>query len=170
MFQWLIKDLLIMSNFNTFMAGSLGTRKDWFRHLPVDEILLIGARKGDPDSVLLVDIARGEGHDIEAFHRSYVDIRVKLILQDLPPTIDNIKGLDLAIVRQKYDFFTEQPVKGAPGYYLRNIFHDWPDNEGILIMKTTAAAMKPQYSRLLISSGFCRLETHRCILLSSTST
>ena len=113
-----------MSNFNTFMAGSLETRKDWFSQFPVDEILLNGASKEDPESVLLVDIAGGEGHDIEAFHKSYPGIPGKLILQDLPPTIDNIKSLDRAVVRQKYDFFTKQPVKGARGYYLRNIFHD----------------------------------------------
>lgn len=140
----------MMSNFNTFMAGSLETRKDWFSQFPVDEILLNGASKEDPESVLLVDIAGGEGHDIEAFHKSYQGVPGKLILQDLPPTIDNIKSLDRAVVRQKYDFFTEQPVKGARGYYLRNIFHDWPDNECILIMKNIAAAMKPKYSKLLI--------------------
>ena len=150
LFQWLIKDPPMMSNFNTFMAGSLETRKDWFSQFPVDEILLNGASKEDPESVLLVDIAGGEGHDIEAFHKSYQGVPGKLILQDLPPTIDNIKSLDRAVVRQKYDFFTEQPVKGARGYYLRNIFHDWPDNECILIMKNIAAAMKPKYSKLLI--------------------
>ena len=68
LFQWLIKDPPMMSNFNTCMAGSLATRKDWFRQFPVDEILLNGARTGDPESVLLVDIGGGEGHDIEAFH------------------------------------------------------------------------------------------------------
>ena len=87
-----------MSNFNTFMAGSLETRKDWFRQFPVYEILLNAADKDDPDSVLLVGIAGGEGHDIEAFHSSYVDVLGKLILQDLSPTIEKIKGLDLAIV------------------------------------------------------------------------
>ena len=140
----------MMSNFNAFMAGSLETRKNWFSTFPVDEILLNGARKGDPESVLLVDIGGGEGHDIEAFHKSFASVHGKLILQDLPPVVDNIKSLDAAVVRQKYNFFTEQPVKGARGYYVRNIFHDWPDNECIVIMKNIAAAMKPNYSKLLI--------------------
>ena len=139
-----------MSNFNTFMAGSLETRKDWFSTFPVDEILLNGARKEDPESALLIDIAGGEGHDIEAFHKSFPDVPGKLILQDLPQTIDNIKSLDPAVIRQKCDFFTEQPVKGARGYYLRSIFHNWPDNECIVIMKNIAAAMEPKYSKLLI--------------------
>ena len=150
MFQWLMNDPSMMSNFNAFMAGTLETRKDWFSTFPVDEILLNGARKGDPESVFLIDIAGGEGHDIEAFHKNFASVPGKLILQDLPPTIDNIKSLDAAVVRQKYDFFTEQPVKEARGYYLRNIFHDWPDKECIVILKNIAAAMKPNYSKLLI--------------------
>ena len=88
----------MMSNFNTFMAGSLETRKDWLTHFPVDEILLNGADEEDPESVLLVDIAGGESHDIEAFHKSYASVSGKLILQDLSLTIEKIKGLDLAIV------------------------------------------------------------------------
>ena len=98
MFQWLIKDPPMMSNFNAFMAGSLETRKDWFRQFPVDEILLNDANKEDPESVLLVEIAGGEGHDIEAFRKSYADVPGRLILQDLPPTIDSIKCLDPAVV------------------------------------------------------------------------
>ncbi|KAL6721636.1 hypothetical protein ACLMJK_000740 [Lecanora helva] len=150
MFQWLIKNPSMMSNFNTFMAGSLETRKDWFRTFPIDEILLKDVRKNDSESVLLVDIGGGEGHDIEAFHKNFPEAPGKLILQDLPSTIDNIKSLDPAIIQQKHDFFTKQPVKGARAYYLRYIFHDWPDQDCITIMKHTAAAMTPGYSKLLI--------------------
>ena len=31
------------------------------------------------------------------------------------------------------------------------IFHDWPDEQCLIILKHTAAAMKPGYSRLLIN-------------------
>ncbi|KAJ5620312.1 hypothetical protein N7510_004296 [Penicillium lagena] len=150
MFQWLAKDPAMMSNFNAFMAGSLETRSDWFKTFPVNEILLDGATTRDSESTLLVDIGGGEGHDIYAFHKSFPDAPGKLVLQDLPETIDNIKSLDSAIIRQKYNFFTEQPVKGARAYYLRYIFHDWPDKDCISIMKNIAAAMKPGYSKLLI--------------------
>ena len=150
MFQWLINDPPMMNNFNAFMAGVLENRKDWFSTFPVDEILLNGARKGDSESVLLIDIGGGQGHDIEAFHRAFPTVPGKLILQDLPPTIANIKSLSPAILRQPHDFFTAQPVKGARAYYLRNIFHNWPDDKCVLIMKHIAAAMEPGYSKLLI--------------------
>lgn len=139
-----------MSNFNAFMAGSLETRKDWFDLFPVDEIILDGAQKDATDSTLLVDIGGGEGHDIEAFHKRFPDAEGSLVLQDLPETIDNIKTLDSSIVRQKHNFFEEQPVKDARAYYLRYIFHDWPDDECIVILKHIASAMKPGYSKLLI--------------------
>jgi hypothetical protein len=150
MFQWLINDPPMMSNFNAFMSGTLETRKNWFEAFPVKDIALSNATK-DPESVFLVDIAGGEGHDVQAFHRAFPDVVGKLVLQDLPPTIDNIKSLDSAITRQKYDFFTKQPVIGAQTYFFRNIFHDWPEKECVTILKNTAAAMKPGYSKLLIN-------------------
>ncbi|TAQ89311.1 hypothetical protein B7494_g2377 [Chlorociboria aeruginascens] len=149
MFQWLINDPPMMTNFNSFMAGTLETRKDWFEQFPVNKILLDGAKK-DPESTLWVDVAGGEGHDLQTFHRTFPRVTGKLILQDLPPTIDNIKSLDPAIIRQKYDFFTPQPVKGARAYFFRNIFHDWPEKECVSILKNIVAAMTPGYSKVLI--------------------
>jgi hypothetical protein len=149
MFQYLMKHPAMMSNFNAFMAGSLETRPDWFDAFSAQNILLRGA-KCDDSAVLLVDIGGGEGHDLEAFHRRFPEAPGKLVLQDLPPVIDNIKSLNAAITRQKHDFFQPQPVQGARGYYLRYIFHDWPDHSCIEILKHIAAAMTPGYSKLLI--------------------
>ena len=138
-----------MSNFNDFMSGNLETRPDRHASFPVHDIILAGA-KTDPSSVLLVDIGGGEGHDIASFHRAFPDAPGKLILQDLPPVIDNIKTLDSAITRHKHDFFSPQPVHGARTYYLRYIFHDWPDADCLKIMQAIAGAMMPGYSKLVI--------------------
>lgn len=110
-----------MSGFNAFMSAQLETRKPWFETFPVQDILLDGAST-NPNDVLLLDVGGGEGHDVEAFHRSFPNVPGKLVLQDLPPTIDNIKSLDAVIERQKHDFFQEQPIKGARAYYFRSIF------------------------------------------------
>lgn len=40
---------------------------------------------------------------------------------------------------------------GARCYYFRSIFHDWPDADCIKILKRTAEAMTPGYSKLLLS-------------------
>jgi hypothetical protein len=152
MFPWLMKNPAMMGNFNAFMAGSLETRKDWFSTFPVDEILLNDAVKDNSEAVLLVDIGGGEGHDIQAFHDAFPTAPGKLILQDLAPVIDNIKEnrLSPTIIQQKHNFFQEQPQKGARAYYLRYIFHDWPDTDCLTILKHIAAAMTPGYSKLLI--------------------
>lgn len=150
MFDNLIKRPDMMTNFNAFMAGTLMMRPDWFNAFDAQSIVLDGAKKDDPEAVLFIDVAGGEGHDVAAFQKAYPDAPGKLVLQDLPPVIDNIKSLDDRIVRQKIDMFQEQPVKGARAYYFRNIFHDWPDHSCLEIMKHIAGAMEKGYSKLII--------------------
>ena len=40
---------------------------------------------------------------------------------------------------------------GARCYYFRMIFHDWPDDKCIEILKNTVTAMEPGYSKVLIN-------------------
>ncbi|MCJ1416140.1 hypothetical protein MMC32_002475 [Xylographa parallela] len=148
-FPWIISDPAMLTNFNNFMSGQRMNRKDWYDFFPVDNILFNGASK-DPESPLLLDIAGGEGHDTEAFRKRFPKQPGKVFLMDLPETIDNIKHLDPEVVRVKYNFFEPQPIKNARAYYFRSIFHDWPDSECIKILKNTASAMTPGYSKLLI--------------------
>ncbi|MCJ1476920.1 hypothetical protein MMC13_005589 [Lambiella insularis] len=148
-FPWLNSDPAMLTNFNALMSGQRANRKEWYDSVPVDEILLDGAEKGE-DTTLLIDIAGGEGHDAEAFHKRFPDVPGRIVLQDQPATIDNIKHLDPAITPVKYDFFTPQPIKGARAYYFRGIFHDWPDAECVKILQNTASAMTKGYSKLLI--------------------
>lgn len=150
MFPHLTKNADMMTHFNHFMSGSLAMRADWFEKFDAKSIMLDGAKTDDPESTLLVDIAGGEGHDVEAFLKAYPDAPGKLVLEDLPPVIANIKQLDDRIIRQAYDMFAEQPVKGARAYYMRNIYHDWPDAQCVEIMKRIAEAMTRGYSKLLI--------------------
>ncbi|KAK0624998.1 S-adenosyl-L-methionine-dependent methyltransferase [Bombardia bombarda] len=150
MFPYLMKHPDMMTNFNHFMAGSLETRADWFTKFDAKSLVLDGAKTDDPEAVLLVDIAGGEGHDVQAFGRAFPDAPGRLALLDLPPVIENIKQLDEKIVRIKHDMFEEQPVKGARAYYMRNIYHDWPNERCVDIMKRLAEAMTKGYSKLLI--------------------
>ncbi|KAL9096998.1 MAG: hypothetical protein Q9165_000962 [Trypethelium subeluteriae] len=101
----------ILENFNTFMEGVRGSRHHWIEWFPVQERILTGF-EGHQDDVLLIDIAGGRGHDIEAFRHKFSEVKGKLILQDLPAVISDIKMLDENIQRQEYDFFTPQTVQG----------------------------------------------------------
>ncbi|KAJ3572280.1 hypothetical protein NPX13_g5102 [Xylaria arbuscula] len=127
------------------------TKQEEYIPTPVTKIILLNGAKTQPDAVLLVDIAGGEGADIAEFYQRYPSASGRLVLQDLPPVVDSIQDLISKVERQKYDFFQEQPVKGAKCYYFRSIFHDWSDADCITILKNTAAAMTPGYSKLLMS-------------------
>ena len=100
-----------LDNFNTFMMGNRAARPSWVDWFPVQKQLLDGLERGK-DDVLLIDIAGGRGHDLQAFKTNYPQASGRLILQDTPSVIDDIKSLDESIERIKYDFFTPQPVKG----------------------------------------------------------
>ncbi|KAI0011122.1 O-methyltransferase-domain-containing protein [Xylariaceae sp. FL0662B] len=136
----------VLKDFNTFMGNTMGARSycvDWF---PVQERLLDGASK---EFALLVDVGAGKGHDIIAFHDKYPD-RGLLVLQDLAAVTDHIENLDPAIKRMAYDFFTEQPVKGARSYFYHHILHDWSDTKCLEILEQVKKAMTPGYSKLLL--------------------
>ncbi|KAK6948153.1 hypothetical protein Daesc_009917 [Daldinia eschscholtzii] len=134
----------VQKDFNNFMGNTMGGRKFWLDWYPIEE-LIDGAV---PDSALLVDIGGGKGHDLVAFHEKYPN-RGKLILQDF--VVDTIGALDPAITPMYYDFFTEQPIKGARAYYYHHVLHDWSDYKCLEILKPVRDAMKPGYSKLLIN-------------------
>ena len=82
--------------------------------MPADALIkgFDGEGEEDNEGALLVDIGGGHGYDIQNFGRRFPGAPGRLILQDLGAVIDDIKVLDEGVVRMKYDFFTEQPVKG----------------------------------------------------------
>lgn len=120
----------------------------WPEVYPTDNILIAGKNK--PDRALVVDIGGSKGHDLKTFYLYHPDIPDgSLILQDLPEVVKDLK-LSKAISPQEYDFFTEQPVKGAAAYFIHNVLHDWNDEKATSILKTVANSMEKCYSRLLI--------------------
>ena len=110
----------------------LGRGDEWFEFYPVEEKLR-NDRTRQADA-LLVDIGGGLSHDLMAFKARYPDLQGRLILQDLPAAIDDIKDLAPGIEAMKYDFFTPQPVEGARAYYLRTVLHDWLDKQTLIIL------------------------------------
>ncbi|OTA67095.1 S-adenosyl-L-methionine-dependent methyltransferase [Hypoxylon sp. EC38] len=147
MFSWIMKDPLMTADFNAFITGHAVNRKQWFESFDAEDILIRGT-KTDPDATLMVDVGGGEGYDIAMFHKRYPDAPGRLILQD---AVDSLEELTPKVERQKHDFFQPQPVKGARCYYFHNILHNWSDADCVKILKNTAGAMTPGYSKLLIS-------------------
>ncbi|KAL1855243.1 hypothetical protein VTK73DRAFT_8590 [Phialemonium thermophilum] len=140
--------------FNHHMGGYRQGRPSWMDDgfYPVKERLIEGADTG-PDAAFLVDIGGNLGHDLDEFRRKHPNAPGRLILQDLPPVIGQIVELDARIERMPYDFYEEQPVKGARAYYMHSVLHDWPDDTCTKILDRIKEAMKPGYSRLLINEN-----------------
>lgn len=112
MFAWQQK-LGYGTHFNNHMGGYRQGRPPWMGpgFFPVKERLIIGA-DNSLDAPFLVDIGGSTGHDLAQFQGHHPNHPGKLILQDLPVVIGQIKGLDEKIEPMGYDFLEEQPVKG----------------------------------------------------------
>jgi O-methyltransferase domain len=136
--------------FNNFMGMYGAVRPRWTDYYPVLE-RLSPPTSSNSDSVLLVDVGGGLGHDLLEFGQKFPDMPGKLILQDQPAVLSTISSpLPPRITATAHDFFTPQPVKHARGYYMHLIMHDWPDDRATVILKHIRDAMKPGYSKLLI--------------------
>ncbi len=93
------------------MEGQRRGRKAWYDNFPAENLVRKGVNN-DVASVLMVDVGGGRGHELEDFRKRYPDMAGRLILEDLPETINDIARLDESMERIEYDFFTPQPVKG----------------------------------------------------------
>ncbi|KAK4449810.1 S-adenosyl-L-methionine-dependent methyltransferase [Podospora aff. communis PSN243] len=155
MFEWLHANPPAGEQFNHHMGGYANGRPSWYEEgfYPVEERLLGGMEEG---GAVLVDVGGGLGHDLEGFDKVWGE-RVgkgRLVLQDLERVISQIgEGGGGRVERMVYDFYTEQPVKGARAYYMHSVLHDWPDEVCVRILDNIKAAMKPGYSRLLINEN-----------------
>ena len=136
----------MMRDFTTFMGNTMGARKYWVEWYPVEERLISNL---DGNSALVVDVGGGKGHDLEAFHKKFPN-KGRLVLEDLPQVVEVAKDVPQDVQRVPYDFFAEQPVKGARAYFYHHILHDWADDKCLAILKQVRAAMRPGYSKLLL--------------------
>lgn len=164
---------ILQEHFDNFMTAQR-VGPNWIDLCPIDEVFGSGLRV-DPDAVLLVDIGGGVGHDLIYFRSKHGHLPGRLVVQDLPATIDYARqqpheGVEL----HAYDMFTPQPIKGkhnhcylirscvpseaepseypgARAYYFRTVFHDWDDASCKQALQNIVAAMERGYSRILIN-------------------
>jgi O-methyltransferase domain len=148
-FEWLATKPKIQAAFNaTMKAAHMHRGVDWFDFFPM-ATKFQNVASTEP---LLVDIGGGLGHQLIAFKQRHPDLTGRIVLQDLPAVLDDIKELHPGIETMPHDFFKEQPIKGARAYFMRNVLHDWPDKQASLILKSIRDAMGPG-SMLLIDEN-----------------
>ncbi|KAK1831000.1 S-adenosyl-L-methionine-dependent methyltransferase [Podospora conica] len=151
-FDYLHQDPVKAARFNTCMTGSKAGLRFWFEWFPVANHLLapFQASSPTPDTPFLVDLGGGIGLHVRRLLAAHPNA-APLVLQDLPGTIAKATDLDPRITPMVHDFFTAQPVRGAYLYYTRLVLHDWPDERCRTLLRATAAAMTPGFSRILLN-------------------
>ncbi|KAK2602558.1 hypothetical protein N8I77_009076 [Diaporthe amygdali] len=108
-------------------------------------------KETDASTPLVVDIGGGAGHTSSQIRELCKEIKGTIVLQDLQDVVVDARPTD-GVVTMAHDFFKEQPVKGAPIYFLRRILHDWSDPSSVKILKHIADAMDRKLpSRLVIA-------------------
>ena len=79
---------------------------------------------------------------------------MRCIVQDLPGVIKNSQKLlpknESRMTFMAHDFFTEQPVKGANIYLLRQILHDWSDKYAARILGALVPALTKNSTILIM--------------------
>ena len=128
------------------VQGALGV--PWFTVFPFENEL-----GTFPGPHIFVDVGGGFGHQCAALKTRFPHLQGKLVLQDLPQTLDHLPppfasqrdGVQLLA----HNFFEPQPIEGAKFYYLRQILHDWPDESCVVILKQLAAVLGPD-SQILV--------------------
>ncbi|KAJ5975404.1 Plant methyltransferase dimerization [Penicillium waksmanii] len=153
-FTWISQNPDTLKRFNSFMEGYRGNRPHWSDWFPIRERIL-DSQVLDKDKPLLVDIGAGRGYGLMKFRSRFPDVPGRLILQDLPLVIDEIRGAcDLkaaGVETIAFNLFADvQPVKDARIYYMKSVLHDWPDTKAALILNNIKQAMKPGYSKLIL--------------------
>ena len=98
---------------------------------------VIGPLINSADDVALVDVGGSRGHVLEDVIQHLPGLKGRLVLQDLPETLQDV-DLDSRVELCPYNFIdSQQPIKGAAVYLFRQIFLNWNDAHGHQILRNT---------------------------------
>lgn len=130
--------------------NSFGPR--WFEsETLINEIFGAGVKD---DEVLLVDVGGSTGADLAAFRKACTGLSGRLIVQDLPATIETLDKSELqlkGVEAMSHNFFTPEPVEGAKAYCMLRCLHDWPDEQCTEILSNLKPALRSGYSKVLVN-------------------
>jgi len=101
---------------------------------------------------LVVDVGGSQGEVGRKIAEKLAD-DAKVVVQDREEVVSGLVGQASDRVEfQAHDFFTEQKVKGADIYVLRQILHDWSDQYCKKILEGLIPALKKR-ARLLVNDS-----------------
>ncbi|KAI4209668.1 MAG: hypothetical protein LQ351_007422 [Letrouitia transgressa] len=137
-FVWLHEHPSNLDFFVKWMGAQHEGQPTWLDVFPFEKELC--NNNLGPETPLFVDIGGGAGHQCHALKARHPHAPGRVILQDLSQTISQAVPTE-GIETMAYDFWTPQPIKDARAYYMRNILHDYPDDQCVKILGNTKTAM-----------------------------
>ncbi|KFA45947.1 hypothetical protein S40293_07288 [Stachybotrys chartarum IBT 40293] len=133
-----------LRHFNDYMAFRREPKLSWLTVYPVEQ-----ETKGwDGERPVYINIGGGIGHQCAQFKDKHPNVPGRVILQDLPHSIE--KALPTpGVENMVHNFFEPQPIKGAKFYFTRGVLHNHPDHKVRILLENTKSAMAPDSIMLL---------------------
>jgi hypothetical protein len=94
----------------------------------------------------MVDVGGGRGHLLRAVLDAVPSATG--VLFDLPDVVESVEVGHPRMTAMAGDFFVD-PLPEADAYLLMDVLHDWPDEEGVAVLRTVRRAA-PAGARLLV--------------------
>lgn len=136
-FDWYPQQPELFAHFNRFMAVQREGMPTWLDAYP----FLERSAGLAPGQALFVDVGGGIGHQSVALRRALpASVAGRIVVQDQPAVVGQAIPQD-GVEQMAHDFFGAQPVEGARMYYMRNIMHDWRDEDSAVILRRLREAM-----------------------------
>lgn len=111
-YEYLVERPELQQRFNNYMGGRRDGEPNWSDadFYPVEEILQ--GSELNAQSVLLVDVGGGLGHDAENFKTKHPSLPGRIVVQDLSASVEQAARKGREIEMMSHDFFTPQPIQG----------------------------------------------------------
>ncbi|KAF1952680.1 S-adenosyl-L-methionine-dependent methyltransferase [Byssothecium circinans] len=174
-FSWVQEHPEVLGSFLEWVAVQRQGHTGWLEFYPFEQQVINGFDQEDPNAVLLVDIGGNTGHELQEIRRHFPSLPGRMVLQDLPSTIEQVQsGHEFEVMA--HDFFTSQPIHGARVYYLRSILHDWDDAKILKVLinefaipnrGASAFAMRSDFMVMALAGAVERTEKQWNALLNS---
>ncbi|KAI1339295.1 S-adenosyl-L-methionine-dependent methyltransferase [Xylariaceae sp. FL0016] len=135
-FSWFASHPENHAFFDKYMALRRDSSTSWLTVYPVEQ----EAQDWDAAKPLLVNIGGGVGHQCADFVKTFPDLPGRIILQDLPGSIERALPTP-KVENMALDFFEPQPIQGAKFYFARHVLHDFTREQILQILAQTRSAM-----------------------------
>ncbi|KAJ5104579.1 hypothetical protein NUU61_001926 [Penicillium alfredii] len=135
-FTWFTTQPGYFADFSAWMAAQRKGQRTWLDTFPLERLV----KAAHTEAPLFVDVGGSVGHQCVALVKRLPQLVGRVVLEDLAPVIANAL-LHPRVERLAHDFWTPQPVTGASFYYLRNVLHDYPDDQCIKLLQLQRVAM-----------------------------